>query len=65
MLSLILCKKAACVAAVVGSVLLVINQYDALFGDAALQVVPAVLTYCVPFVVFIAGKLSGGSEPKP
>jgi len=43
---------------------LVINQYDALFGDASLRVIPAVLTYCVPFVVFIAGKLCGGSEPK-
>ncbi len=62
MLSILLCKKAAGVAAVVGTVLLVINQYDALFGDASLRVVPALLTYCVPFVVFIAGKLCGGSD---
>jgi len=51
--------QAISVALVVGSVLLIINQYDALFGHAPLKVLPAVLTYCVPFVVFIAGKLSG------
>ena len=59
MLSKALLIQAACVAIVVGTVLLVINQYDALFNDGSLRVLPAVLTYCVPFVVFIAGKLSG------
>ena len=58
MLSKALLIKAASVALVVGTVLLVINQYDALFADGSLRVIPAVLTYCVPFVVFIAGKLS-------
>jgi len=48
------------VAFLVGSILLIINQYDALFGHDTLKIVPAVLTYCVPFVVFIAGKMSGG-----
>jgi len=57
----VLLKKATKVSLVVGSVLMVINQYDALFGHGQLKVIPAVLTYCVPFVVFIAGKLSGGS----
>ncbi|WP_166113489.1 MULTISPECIES: nitrate/nitrite transporter NrtS [unclassified Pseudoalteromonas] len=47
---------AAKVALVVGSVLLVINQYDALFADANLKVLPAILTYCVPFCVFLAGQ---------
>ena len=56
-----LLKKAAKVSLVVGSVLMVINQYDALFGSSQLKIIPAILTYCVPFVVFIAGKLSGGS----
>ena len=50
--------KALVVALVVGSVLLVINQFDALKGQAPLRVIPAILTYCVPFVVFIAGQLS-------
>ncbi len=50
--------KAMKVASVVGTVLLVINQYDALFGDAQLRLASALLTYCVPFVVFLSGKLS-------
>ncbi|OUS28625.1 dihydrolipoamide dehydrogenase [Gammaproteobacteria bacterium 45_16_T64] len=46
------------VASVVGTVLLLINQYDALFGPAEVRYLPALLTYCVPFVVFIAGQRS-------
>ena len=46
------------VASMVGTVLLIINQYDALFGDAELRLASALLTYCVPFIVFISGKLS-------
>ncbi|MEH6346750.1 MAG: nitrate/nitrite transporter NrtS [Bermanella sp.] len=61
-----LCKqliiRALMVSFVVGSILLIINQYDALFGGNELRIVPAVLTYCVPFMVFIAGKVSGGRE---
>jgi hypothetical protein len=44
------------VALVVGSILLLINQYDALFGEAELRLFPALLTYCVPFVVFLLGQ---------
>ena len=47
---------------IVGTLLLLINQYNALFGDAEFRVIPAVLTYCVPFVVFIAGQLSAKGE---
>lgn len=50
--------KAIKVASIVGSVLLIINQYDALFGEAELRLASALLTYCVPFVVFLTGKLS-------
>lgn len=50
--------KAALTALIVGSVLLVINQYGALFGEDDLRLIPAVLTYCVPFAVFIFGKMS-------
>ncbi len=61
-----LCKqliiKALMVSFVVGTILLIINQYDALFGGNELRIVPAVLTYCVPFMVFIAGKVSGDRE---
>lgn len=55
-------QKAFTVATIVGTVLLVINQYDALFGAAEIRVVPALLTYCVPFVVFLAGRFSGKNK---
>ena len=61
-----LCKqlvfRALKVSMVVGTILLVINQYDALFGNTELRILPTVLTYCVPFMVFIAGKISGDKE---
>ena len=50
--------KAMKVASVVGTVLLLINQYDALFGEAEIRLASALLTYCVPFVVFISGNLT-------
>jgi hypothetical protein len=62
MLSTAIFRKALTVAALVGSVLLLINQFDALFGDAQLRVIPALLTYCVPFVVFLAGHRSQSKD---
>ena len=46
-------------AAVVGTILLLINQYDALFGTQPFNWLKAILTYCVPFVVFNYGMLKG------
>lgn len=54
-----LISRAAVVALTVGSVLLIINQYDALFGTASVRYLPALLTYCVPFFVFLVGKKMG------
>jgi len=51
--------RAAVVALIVGTVLLVINQHSALLGEAPLRIMPAILTYCVPFCVFIFGKKYG------
>jgi methyl-accepting chemotaxis protein len=48
--------KAFVVAIIVGSILLCINQFDALFGELEIRVIPAILTYCVPFVVFVLGN---------
>jgi len=62
MLNRIIIIKGLTIAALVGTVLLIINQYDALMGEAELRVIPAILTYCVPFFVFIAGQLSGAQE---
>ncbi|PCJ45811.1 MAG: dihydrolipoamide dehydrogenase [Moraxellaceae bacterium] len=54
--------RASIVATIVGSVLLLINQYDALFSNAEIRTLPAILTYCVPFLVFIAGQLVGNDK---
>ncbi|MBV1877750.1 MAG: nitrate/nitrite transporter NrtS [Pseudomonadales bacterium] len=48
--------KALIVALVVGSVLLVINQFGVFMGQEKLRLLPAVLSYCVPFCVFLGGK---------
>ena len=50
------------VALVVGSILLLINQYDALFSSAEMRWIPALLTYCVPFTVFILGQRHAKSK---
>ena len=50
--------KALAVAVLVGTILLVINQYDALFGNEPMRMIPAILTYFVPFVVFLCGHFS-------
>lgn len=44
------------VALIVGTILLLINQYDAIFSTAEIRWLPAILTYCVPFVVFLLGQ---------
>lgn len=54
--------QATRVALVVGSILLLINQHDALFGYQHIQWLPAVLTYCVPFFVFMLGKWSSDRD---
>jgi len=57
-MNILVVLKALAVAILVGTILLVINQHDALFGDEALRVIPAILTYLMPFVVFLCGLLS-------
>lgn len=52
------------VALVVGSILLLINQYDALFSDGEIRWVSALLTYCVPFTVFLLGQRHAKSQSK-
>lgn len=56
--------QATRVALVVGTILLLINQHDALFGYQEIQWLPAVLTYCVPFCVFMLGKWSSDRDCK-
>lgn len=54
--------EAAKVSVSVGTILLLINQHDALFGQREIQWMPALLTYCVPFCVFMLGKRSSGQS---
>ncbi len=46
-------KRAIIIAAIVGTILNLINQFDVLFGSKELHIVKALLTYCVPFIVSI------------
>jgi len=54
--------KALIVATIVGSILLLINQLDAIFGQSEIQLMPAILTYCVPFMVFLLGNNSNKNK---
>ncbi|MDP2571747.1 methyl-accepting chemotaxis protein [Vibrio penaeicida] len=49
-------KRAVIIAVIVGSILNLINQFDALLGPADFNVVKALLTYCVPFIVSIVSS---------
>jgi hypothetical protein len=50
------------VALVVGTILLLVNQYDALFANTEIRWFSAILTYCVPFVVFLLGRKEAKSS---
>ena len=51
-------RRAATVAAVVAPILILINQGDALFGDASFHLGKALLTAVVPYMVATAGAVS-------
>ena len=51
-------RRAATVAAVVAPILILINQGDALFGDASFHLGKAMLTAVVPYLVATAGAVS-------
>jgi methyl-accepting chemotaxis protein len=44
-------KRALIIALVVGTLLNLINQYDAILGERPINGFKMLLTYCVPFVV--------------
>jgi hypothetical protein len=50
--------RSACVALVVGTVLNLINQGDAIFGAMAINWTKVVLTYVVPYAVSTYGAVS-------
>ena len=49
--------EAAKTASVVGTVLMLINQFEAFEGTMTINVTKAVLSYCVPFCVYLYGSL--------
>ena len=51
-------RKSLMVALVVGSLLTLINQYEAFFGAAALDWLKVTLTFVVPFAVATYGAYS-------
>lgn len=51
-------KRSLCVALFVGTLLNLINQGDALFGAASLNVTKITLTYLVPYCVATYGAVS-------
>ncbi len=58
----ILCKKdlvhrAVIVALTAGTILTVINQWEAVFGEVLLDIPKVILTYCVPYVVSSVSSL--------
>lgn len=56
--------RSAAVAAVIGTVLNLINQGDAIFGPAPVAPVKLVLTYLVPYCVATYGAVSALANAK-
>nr|WP_152429983.1 nitrate/nitrite transporter NrtS [Vibrio aquimaris] len=57
-------KRAAVIAIVVGTLLNLINQYDAFVGDSGLNWVKALLTYSVPFCVSLFSSWLAARDAK-
>jgi hypothetical protein len=51
-------RRALVVAAVIGTVLNLINQGDAIFGEAPVNITKLILTYLVPYGVSTHGAVS-------
>ncbi|MDC5840902.1 nitrate/nitrite transporter NrtS [Vibrio europaeus] len=57
-------KRAIVIALVVGTLLNIINQYDAIFGALSLNWLKACLTYCVPFSVSLFSSWLANRDAK-
>lgn len=55
-------KKAFLVALIVGSILVLINQWEGFFTEVPLDTMKMVLTYMVPFCVFLWGQWTASKE---
>ncbi|RPJ66545.1 dihydrolipoamide dehydrogenase [Alteromonas sediminis] len=54
-------RQGAKIALLVGTVLLCINQYEVLFGQADFHPIKAIFGYCIPFTVFMYGSRTKAS----
>lgn len=50
-------KRSTVIALIVGTLLNIINQYDALVYGTSIEWTKAVLTYCVPFCVSVISSV--------
>jgi len=60
--------RAAAIALVLGSILSLVNQADAIFGTEQLQLLPLILVYATPFIVVTVSHLfgvNGASHTRP
>lgn len=57
-------KRAFIIALVVGTLLNIINQYDAIFGTSSFHWLKACLTYCVPFGVSLFSSWLANRDAK-
>lgn len=57
MLKLSHLKRSAVISAVVGTILTVTNQYEAVMGDQAMNLLKALITYATPFCVSLMSAL--------
>jgi len=57
MLKLAHLKRSAIISGVVGTVLTITNQYEAVMGDQALNLLKALITYAIPFCVSLTSAL--------
>ena len=57
-------KRAIIIAIVVGTLLNIINQYDAFVGSSPFNWLKALLTYCVPFCVSLFSSWLAISDAK-
>ena len=58
-------RRSLYVALIVGTVLNLINQGDALLGPASVNWLKVVLTYCVPYAVCTYGAVSQALSARP
>lgn len=58
-------KGGLIVSAVVGSILTIINQWQALWGEAPFKLIAFTLTYIVPFTVYQIGRLQKQRAQQP